>query len=246
MKKSTMLAVALVSGSVVSGSQAFAEGSFGKGGQMVFSADRLFGLEFSSVSSESTAGGGKTTDSTTSIALFWPPLSALQSPYQIPHLAFDYIIPGGLTVGGSIGFVSGSGKTKSEPAAGGVSVENDDPTTTILAFAPRVGYALPLTPLFSFWPRGGITYYSIKSERTSGGMVPTTNKTTTSGLGFDLEPMFVLSPADHFGFVAGPVVDIPLSGTTSREQSPPSATPQPDTKVKFLNYGLTIGVLGYF
>jgi hypothetical protein len=191
------------------------------------------------MSTESGGTGGKTTDSRTSIALLWPPLSSLTySPYQIPHASLDFIIPGGLSVGGSLGFISGSGTTKTEPANGGASVERDAPSTTILTFAPRVGYALALAPSIAFWPRGGITYYSIKSEST-GIVMPTTTKTTYSGLGLNLEANFVLFLADHFGIVGGPVLDVPLSGTRSTDPSN-----GPDDKVKFSNYGLEIGLLG--
>jgi len=81
---------------------------------------------------------------------------------------------------------------------------------------------------------------------TGQGAMPTTNKTSLTGIGLNFEPMFVLSPADHFGIVAGPVVDIPLSGKSSSERTPQVGTPQPDTKVKFMNYGLSVGLLGYF
>jgi hypothetical protein len=246
MKKSTMLAVALVSSSVVSGSQAFADGGFGKGMQLVLSADRLFGLSFTSMSEEPETGGGTTTISRTNIAMFWPPLSVeTYSPYVTPHLGFDVVVPGGFTVGGSLGFVSGTGKTKVESSAGG-SVEQDDGTLTILAVAPRVGFAVPLTSFIAFWPRVGGTIYSISSESTGQGATPTTNKTSLTGIGLNLEPMFVLSPADHFGIVAGPVVDIPLTGKSSTTRTPAVGVQQPDTNVKFMNFGLTVGLLGYF
>jgi hypothetical protein len=244
MKKSTMLAVALVSSSAVSGSQALAAGSL-SGGEIVLSADRLFGLSFSSETLEDQAGN-KQTESRTNIALLWPPLSALSySPYQIPHASLDFIVPGGVSVGGSLGFITGSGTHKTEAANGGASVERDAPSVTILTFAPRVGYALGLAPSIAFWPRGGITYYSIKSDSTN--MIGTNSidtKTTISGLGLNLEANFVLFVADHFGIVGGPVLDLPLSGTESVESSPQVGAAQPDQKMKFSNYGLSIGLLG--
>jgi len=246
MKKSTVLAAALVSISVVGSSQAHADGSFAKGGEIVLSAERLFGLSVTSMTTEDGSSGRKVTDSQTNVSLFWPPQSALTfSPYTIPHLGFDYIVGGGFTVGGSLGFISGTGTTKTEPV-GMPSTERDDAKVTVLAFAPRIGYAMALTPLIAFWPRGGITYFSIKSERTSQAPMPITTKTTISGVGLNLEPMFVFSPADHFGIVAGPVIDIPLSGTSSSEQTPQTGTPGPDDKIKFANYGIAVGLLGYF
>jgi hypothetical protein len=247
MKKSKVLAMALVSSSVVWGSSAFAGGTLG-GGQIVLSADRLFGLSFSSISTEPGTGGGKTTDSRTSIALLWPPLTAVSySPYQIPHASLDFIVPGGLSVGGSLGFISGSGTRKTEAANGGASVERDDPSITILTFAPRVGYALGLAPSIVFWPRGGITFYSIKQDSTTTlGMQSVTTKNTISGLGLNLEANVVLMVAEHFGIIGGPVLDIPLSGTSSTEVTPQTGPAPADDKVKFTNYGLAIGLLGAF
>jgi hypothetical protein len=235
MKRSTLLAVALVSSSALSGSQALAAGL--GGGQIVISADRLFGLSFASQTTEDGATGGKNTDSRTSLSLLWPPLSALSySPYQIPHLSLDYILPMGLSVGGSLAIITGSGTSKTEAANGGASVERDAPSITIMELAPSI----------SFWPRAGFTLYSIKSSSTSTTAMPITSKTTYSGLGIDLEAMFVLSLADHFGIVAGPVLDLPLSGTRSSEQSPQVGPAPVDDKVKFTNYGLAVGVLGNF
>jgi len=92
-----------------------------------------------------------------------------------------------------------------------------------------------------------VTYYNVKSKSTNPTAVPpTTSTSTVSGFGLNLEPMFVLSPTDHFGIVLGPVVDIPLSGSSSRELSPSTTPAPPDDKVKFTNYGLTVGILGYF
>jgi hypothetical protein len=245
MRKSTTLAFAAASIALGVSGTALADGSFGKGGQMVLSAERIFGVNITSTTTEDSAGTGKTTDTRTNLALFWPPLAAIPSPYSIPHLAFDYIIPGGFSIGGSIGFNSSSGTTKTEPT-GGMSTEHDDASVTVLAFAPRAGYAMPLAPFVAFWPRAGITYYSIKTETTSTGAAPTTTTTTLSGIGLNLEPMFVLSPTDHFGIVGGPVIDIPLSGTTSTERTPQVGAASADNKVKFMDYGITVGVLGYF
>jgi hypothetical protein len=246
MKASRALALSVIAWSTMHAAPALADSGFGQNGQMVLSAERLFGLTFTKVSDEDGGGNGTQTESRTNVALFWPPLSVVTSPYQIPHLAFDFVVSSGISVGGSIGFVSSTGTSKAEPANGGVSVERDSPTITILAFAPRVGYALPLTQQFSFWPRAGITYYSIKSESTGAGMNPTTTKNTTSGLGVNLEPMFVFSPIPNFGISAGPVLDLPLSGTQSVERTPATMPNPADDKVKYTNYGIVFGLLGYF
>jgi hypothetical protein len=226
---------------------ALADDGFGKTGQIILSADRLFGLTFPSVTAEDGASGDKQTISRTDVSLLFPPLSEVQSPYEIPRAAIDFNVASGFTVGGAIGYMTSSGKSKREPAMGGMSVETDLPTLTMLSFSPRVGYALPIAPLFGFWPRVGITYFNIGTSSTSTGMIPVTRKTTTTGFGVDIEPMFVFSPVSHFGITGGPVIDIPLSGTSSTTITPTPMGPAPvDDKVKYTNYGVQFGLLGYF
>src|SRR6185503_16247129 len=121
------------------------------------------------------------------------------SPYEIPRAAFDYGVASGFTVGGSVGFFSGTGSTKTEPAMGGASVERDDASVTMFTVAPRLGYVLPFTTTFAFWPRAGVTYYNIGTSSTNTATPPVTTKGTISGLGINVEPMFVYTPVSHFG-----------------------------------------------
>jgi hypothetical protein len=248
MMNSKLVALAVVSTSLAAATPAFADEAFGATGQVILSGERLFGLSFPRQMTEDGATGNKTTQSRTNIALLWPSTQAVTfALYDIPHAAVDFGVASGFTVGGSIGFFSGSGSTKREAAMGGASVETDDATVTTITFAPRVGFALPLTPQFAFWPRAGVTYYNIGLSSTNTATPPVTNKSTLSGFGVNLEPMFVFTPVPHFGITAGPVVDIPLSGTSHTERTPPGTNPPSiDDKVKFLNFGLTFGVLGFF
>jgi hypothetical protein len=221
----------------------------GKTGQIILSAERLFGLQFSSVANEDGASGDKSTVSRTNVSLLIPSLGFNLNPHEIPRVGLDVSVAGGLTVGAALGYLSSTGKTKDEPVMM-PSTEEDDPTFTTLLFAPRVGYVVSLTPLFAFWPRAGITYYNVglESTNTTGGPNPmtTTSKTTLSGVALDLEAMFVLTPVQHFGITASPIVDIPLSGTQSISRTPAPAVAPVDDKVKFTNYGLSFGVLGHF
>ena len=87
--------------------------------------------------------------------------------------------------------------------------------------APRVGYAIPISRAFGFWPRGGITYLNNKQ----GGAE------STSEWAFTFEAQFYAAPAPHFAFIFGPVLDLGFSG---------DAADHP------LNFGvLTGGILGW-
>src|SRR5262249_5148680 len=184
---------------------ALADDGFGKTGQIMISAERLFGLTFPSVVVEDGETGNKTTSSRTNIALLGAPvtplssLAVIHSPYDIPRAAIDFNVAMGFTVGGAIGFTSSSGKIKREPAMGGMSVENDDATITMFTISPRVGYVVPIIPMIAFWPRAGVTFYTNSAERTSTGNMPVTTKQKLNGFAVDIEPMFVFMPASHFG-----------------------------------------------
>jgi hypothetical protein len=60
--------------------------------------------------------------------------------------------------------------------------------------------------------------------------------------------ILVFSPVSHLGITAGPIPDFLLSGSQSTEMrpNPGGGRRPPDGKVKYTNYGLTVGVLGYF
>jgi hypothetical protein len=79
------------------------------------------------------------------------------------------------------------------------------------------------------------------------GNNPTTNKSTASGVGLNIDPMFVFIPATHFGITAGPYLDLPLGGSTSREVTQNGVTTSPaDDSTKFTSFGLKVGLLGAF
>jgi len=247
MTKAKLAAATVLFGFALGPTPAIAqETGFGHPGQVILSADRLFGLNFTNTTMEDAVTGSKQSQSRTNISLLWPPLTLdTLSPYTIPRVAGDFIVVAGLTVGGSIGFVRSTGKIKSEPV-GTPSTERDADTITIFTFAPRIGYALAIAPGIAFWPRAGVTYYSFNVESTSTGPTPVTDSDTLKGFGLNLEPLFVFSPVPHFGITAGPVVDLPLSGSLSSETTPSTAPNPPDDKYRFTNFGLALGVLGYF
>ncbi|MBI5532315.1 MAG: hypothetical protein HY898_06355 [Deltaproteobacteria bacterium] len=232
-------------------SQASAEDKFGVAGGMVISADRMFGIHMNSVTrtekDAATGVEGETKGSTTSIALLWNSQGSgdTLNVSQIPRLSFDYFVIDGLSVGGSLGYASLSGKYKqTKPQE---SPETDLPSTSAFAFAPRVGYAIMFTDMIGIWPRGGITYWSSKTESKSQTTPVVTTTDKTSGLDLNIEGMLVIVPAPHFAFTLGPVIDFGLTGSSETERSPdPNPAPKNDITLKHTNFGLAFGLLGYF
>jgi hypothetical protein len=245
MMKTRVAAASVLSTLIAAVTPALAQDAgFGRTGQVILSAERLFGLSFKSYTIEDGTTGDKQTTSRTDISLLWPSMTVdTISPYTIPHLAADFVVISGLTVGGSVGFGRSTGTLKNEPV-NAPTAERDADTITLFTFAPRIGYALAITPQIAFWPRAGVTYYSINAQGTNA--VGVTRNDTIKGFGVNLEPMFVFSPVPHFGFTAGPVVDLPLSGSESVDRTPATTPNPPADKVRFRNWGLAVGVLGYF
>lgn len=116
---------------------------FGAQGQLAISAERLFGVEYARASN---CPGGNDNCSATVIGFGWSYAGAASS-FVWPRAGLDYFVANNLSLGGAIGLYSGAGHN---------ALVND----TGFIFAPRVGYAIDLGSVASFWPRGGITYYS--------------------------------------------------------------------------------------
>jgi len=120
------------------------------------------------------------------------------TPFSLTRLAFDFALPGGLTLGGGFGFTHSSNATETE--GGGVTLTDDGLTTTDIVLAPRVGYWFELTPLLALWPRGGL---SLASSSTS------TDATDRSEqlLALTLDVPLVITPVPRLGILIAPSLD---------------------------------------
>jgi hypothetical protein len=247
---------------------------FGNHGQFIVSADRLFGLSVWSVKNEPqpTATDPNPADPTkesgTSLNLLWggdsntgtannTNASTANAPiYSIPRLGFDYVLIPGLTVGGSVGYFHRGGSTDTT-MANGITTTADNPSGNAILFEPRAGYIFDFTPLLSVWARGGFTYYWYKSQGTTVnnmGTRSTTNTSSTDGLAITIDPQLVITPVPHFGITVGPMVDLPLAGSTKGETTVATTTMMGTTTTtgttednhKITNWGISAGILGYF
>jgi hypothetical protein len=221
---------------------------FGSHGVIV-SAERLIPLVTYGSYKNTDPDGSSTTESRVGVAFLTNgPLGGLTTTYNIPRLAFDFVVVPNLTIGGAAWVYSDlSAKHDSSPAHG-PSQSEDQAKFTYWGFAPRIGYVAALSDTVALWPRAGIEYHSLGTgdvTRTSGGQTTTDYGSTTWQLAADLEAMLVITPWNHFGFAIGPTADIPISGKTSSNAPSTGTTPQ-SIDVAMLQIGLTGGVLGYF
>jgi hypothetical protein len=181
---------------------ALAQETFATKGDFAFAADRLTGIYlFEQGNYESTVFG------------------LLQTPtgvnsLQMTRIGFDFFPIARLSIGGALSYWS----QKTDPDGDGPIPSG---TAKELMVAPRIGYAIPITRAFGFWPRGGITYLSNKQGSAE----------STGEWAFTFEAQFYASPASHFAFIFGPVLDLGFAG---------------DANERPRNFGfLTGGILGW-
>lgn len=214
-------------------------------GSFFISAERVFGLQIHSATSESTAGATttKNTESHTDFGLLVG--NPQGGPYNIPQLGFDFAVIDSLTIGGAIGFWTGGSKQKTEQTSQ-PTVERDGPTFNAFKLSPRVGYIIGLNDSMGIWLRGGFTFFNFgsTSESTSAGGVISKRTDSQNGFALNLEPGFLLMVNPHFGFGANINVDIPLSGKLKSERTTGGTTTSTEFDYKELNFGLTFGIVG--
>ena len=107
---------------------------FGDSGQLVLSAENMFGFNYNHPSTGSSA---------TTFALFANPFGVGVTTYQWPRLAFDAFVTKGISAGGAISFARTTFGNSSSNA---------------FQVAPRLGYAMLVAPSLGVWPRIGVTY----------------------------------------------------------------------------------------
>jgi hypothetical protein len=251
-------AILAVTGVLVSSSEAHAAGhanGLGEKGQLILSADRLVPfVSYTHSSVTRTEGGVELTNSQsgTNLSLLVGRNLAIEESgatpinvHTIPRAAFDVTVIPQLTLGAAIAFGFGlGGTTKAEGIQGGnkVTVERDAPTATAIGLVPRVGYVIPLTDIFAFWPRVGFGFYSVSSSTEGANNV--TTKISDTLFSLDLDPQFAIVPVEHFFILAGPLVNIPLAGSRTVSRSDSSNKENPDTSL--FNLGLSLSLGGWF
>jgi len=162
---------------------------FGAQGQLAISAERLFGVEYAKASFDPPGAAPGYYHSSTIIGFGWSYQGNASSFIQ-PRVGIDYFVVNRLSLGGAIGLYSGAGH---DPQVG----------DTGFLFAPRVGYAVDLGDVATFWPRGGLTYYSHGDWHN---------------LGITGEANFALFPRPNWAFLIQPHFDVgPFGGAPNND-----------------------------
>ena len=228
---------------------------FGERGQLVISADRLVPLlGYTSQSITATDGDitTKTTDDGASLAFLIGREPQLGVMHTTPRVAVDVTVLPRLTIGTAFALAFGIDGTHTEertPRVGQRTVrENAVPGATLLGFAPRVGYVVRLGRHLAFWPRAGIAFYSVKSQRevTSNLGVTSSATETDTTFSLDLDSQLVWTPLPHVLVHAGPLANLPLTGAheTSFAQGPDVKDRSDDLTI--FHFGVSAGLGVWF
>ncbi|MBX3187030.1 MAG: hypothetical protein KF819_08450 [Labilithrix sp.] len=230
---------------------------FGQKGGLILSVDRLMPfLSFSSVTSTEVRGGNtvKTSDAGASMVLLLGREPTLGAVHTIPRLALDYAVIDHLTIGGSFALglgLSASRKVSTTPNAGGNTTvqDSDQPRTTIVGFAPRVGYVIPIGRVFGFWPRLGFALYSVSTSEdivNNVGDVVRNDSTSDVSFSLDLDPQLLWVPTRHFFVHFGPVLNLPLTGSRSRTETTGNTASEFNADLSVFHFGISAGLGTWF
>jgi hypothetical protein len=208
----------------------------GQRGQFVVEGNRLFTLLGYESFKTSNTTGNVTTSTTNSQVTFGITGTGAGTVFSIPRMGADFFVIDHLTVGGDLLFWTTLSKS-TDDTIGGTTRSTNNPKQTLFGLAPRAGWYFGFNDNIGFWPRAGFSFF----EAWVGG-----SDNSTTQWAIDVEPLFVLSPARHFAFSAGPVVGIPLTGSasTTLRNGPVQTTVSNDTTQFYV--GLTAGLLGWF
>jgi hypothetical protein len=225
---------------------------FGSQTQLILSADRLVPLlSYSRTSVTRNDGGVELTSatSTTSASLLWGGRLGPDTVHTIPRVGIDVAIGSThLTLGGSavLAFTLG-GSRSSESIRGGTRFETtvDAPSTTVFGFVPRVGYIIPVGDVLAIWLRGGLAFYSVRTK-TFDDDANNHDIDRATAFSIDLDPQLTIVPLEHFFIGLGPLVNIPVAGSLTREQVRGPRTDSRSDDLRLLQIGATASLGGWF
>jgi hypothetical protein len=114
--------------------------------------------------------------------------------------AVDYFIADYISLGGFLGLAYTS--------TGGGS-------DTTFSIGPRVGYNIPLSERFSFWPKVGFSFASTSQKQDDTELAngqTASNDTSNTSIQLNLFAPFMFHAVEHFFVGLGPAFDLDLSG----------------------------------
>jgi hypothetical protein len=188
----------------------------GAQGDAIFSGERLFGVRGEHWV-EHLPAPLPTVETTDTVIAFG--FATQHVPYNIPRLAFDYMIKDKLSLGGSLGFALSNVESNADRAYN---------PPTLFMISPRVGYLHMFGRVAGIWPRAGLTYHNANSD----GFYK------ESGLALNLECMFPIVMAAHFGMEVGLTFDQSLTAKLDPDNGPAYS-------ISYRSIALQVGLFGW-
>ena len=207
--------------------------NFGNQGQLAITAENLFGLTIERVGYD-LPNNNQSSTTQTNIGLFHSTTS-----YRGPWVGAHYFVIPSLSVGATLGFVSGSSSTTT--TMGAVTTTTDRAPVFRFVVVPKVGYALMFTNVLGFWFRAGPGLHTT----STGDNNPNDNNDQSSSTTFwflSLDALFVVAPTPNFGFYVGPQGNFSFAGSQSSKSNATTVS----YDANFRSFSIDAGLYGAF
>jgi hypothetical protein len=220
---------------------ALAQDRFATAGRFAVGVERAFGYASTTTKIETDLQPGNVNyeSDTTRTQFDFLARGTVKSPFVAPRVGFDYFVIDGLSIGGALGYYSTEHDGDETRGNNKTDIVKEEDSGWLVA--PRVGYCFMFTDMVGIWPRGGFTYASGKEERSPP--VGADQKLEADVLDLTIEGMLVISPVPHAGFMVGPTLEFPLSGSGELDQGNAS---QDLDDIKVTTLALQAGVFAWF
>jgi hypothetical protein len=235
-----------------------AQSSFSRSGTIVISGERLTGVYYNAIETESDGFDDgdpitmNTDAGTTTVAFLGSGLGA--APSGVPRAAFDYFFMESMSLGLSLtyGSRSNTDEISGTRAMGNMIVsfsQEVETTDTLFSIAPRFGYGLSFSRLLGLWARGAIVYTRFTTERqgrniTPGAGVTADAETRVGVFGLAADAQLMITPVDHVAFGVGPLFELSPFGDFDYEERTDNVTLEGDADI--LSVGLSAGLSVWF
>lgn len=194
--------------------------NIGRDGQFIFSLERLTGVFFERQSvtydDETDAREYEHTFTGTTIGVLGMNGTGAST---IPRFALDYVLFHGITVGGSLMFVSRSLELDDDGGQAPATPPIAGPEGNTFLAGARAGFAYPFDETFGVWPRGGLSYVTTRTDVNaidpSSGESAGKFQYRAHTAAVNLELLAVISPVKHVIIMLGPYFDLGLGGSFS-------------------------------
>ncbi len=237
---SLLAACALGSVFAASEGSAFAQTRFGDKGQLAITAENLFALS-TERRAETAPTGGDNVNVTNRFGILFSDRQDSVSSHG-PQVGGHFFVWPSISLGGTIGYESRGGSVTPAPVGGVQLATQSKPDAASFIFMPKIGYALMLTNTLGFWFRGGIGVFRLGVSNADDSR----NKDSFTYWLLSGDALFVVTPAQHFGFYVGPQADFSISGSHGVTRVVGGVVTDVSYSASLRDLGIGTGLIGYF